>query len=355
MPKISIVVPVYNTEKYLEQCIKSLINQTFNDIEIILVDDGSPDNCPAICDRYAEEDERIKVIHKQNAGVSEARNSGIEASQGDFLMFVDSDDWMEPDGCEILYNEYLRTGADTVIGDVFTAADNKQKKRIHVFKESYISNDKFFFREYQRACLGYGYNPRPYLSQKYNVTGIGSPWNKLYSRSIIKENQLGFDPYVKGIYDDNLFVLHYLCHVKKIAYIAKPVYDYRSIQESITKSYKADTLDISARIFQRIRDFIRTQEDPDFFVKASYIYVIRRLSQELGVYYFSENNQKTLKEIKKELSAVLQTPDYKEAIQNVEPGKLMLAHKITWFCAKIDSPDLMYIQFRIRNWIKNKR
>ena len=117
MPKISIIVPVYKTETYLRQCIDSLINQTFQDIEIILVDDGSPDNSPAICDEYAAKDQRIKVIHKQNAGVSEARNSGIDAAKGDFLMFVDSDDWMEIDGCDILYNEYLQTGADTVIGD----------------------------------------------------------------------------------------------------------------------------------------------------------------------------------------------------------------------------------------------
>ena len=351
MPKISLIVPVYKTEKYLRQCIDSLINQTFQDIEIILVDDGSPDNSPAICDEYAAKDQRIKVIHKKNAGVSEARNSGIDAAQGDFMMFVDSDDWMELDGCEILYHEYLRTGADTVIGDVFSASDTR-KTRIHVYDESYISEDISFFREYQRACLGYGYNPRPYPDQKYNVTGIGSPWNKLFSNEIISDNRLRFDPYVKGIYDDNLFVLHYFNHVKKIAYIAEPVYDYRSVQDSITKSYKANTLDISARIFERIRNFIRDQENPDFFIKASYIYVIRRLSQELNVYYFSDNNPKSLKDAKKELSAILKTPDYQDAIQGVDPNKLMLAHKITWLCAKINSPDLMYLQFAVRKNIK---
>ena len=229
------------------------------------------------------------------------------------------------------------------------------KSRIHVFDESYISEDISFFREYQRACLGYGYNPHPYPPQKYNVTGIGSPWNKLYSSKIINDNRLRFDPYVKGIYDDNLFVLHYFNHVKKIAYIAKPVYDYRIVQESITKSYKANTLDISARIFERIMDFIREQENPDFFIKASYIYVIRRLSQELNVYYFSDNNPKSLKDAKKELSAVLDTPDYKNAILGVEANKLMLAHKITWFCAKINSPDLMYLQFKLRQSIKKFR
>ena len=92
MPKISFLVPVYNVEKYIDQCITSILNQTFRDFELILVDDGSPDNCPSICDKYAERDARVKVIHKRNAGVSEARNSGIEAPTGELAYFVDSDD-----------------------------------------------------------------------------------------------------------------------------------------------------------------------------------------------------------------------------------------------------------------------
>ena len=335
----------------MRQCVDSLIGQTFKDIEIILVDDGSPDNSPAICDVYAAKDDRIRVIHKQNAGVSEARNSGIEAAQGDFLMFVDSDDWMELNGCEMLYNAYLETGADTVVGDVFTVRNGKQS-RIRVFDESYVSEDPAFFKAYQAACLGYGYNPRPYPPQKYNVSGIGSPWNKLYNRAIIMENELRYDPYVKGIYDDNLFTLHYFNHVRKLAYVSEPVYDYRSVTESITKSYKANTLDISARIFKRINDFINEQDDPDYFLKPSYIYVIRRLSQELGVYYFSENNPKNLSEIKKEMKQVLQTSSYKDAVHGVDIRKLMLAHKITWLCAKLNSPTLMYLQFALREKIK---
>lgn len=94
---ISIIVPVYNVEKYLERCIESIVNQTYKDIEIILVDDGSPDNCSVICDRYAEKDNRIKVIHKQNGGLINARKSGLEIAQGDYIGFVDSDDWIEPE------------------------------------------------------------------------------------------------------------------------------------------------------------------------------------------------------------------------------------------------------------------
>ena len=104
LPKVSIIVPCWGVEKYLDRCVESLVNQTLTDIEIILVDDGSTDNCPAMCDRWAEKDSRIKVIHKENGGLSSARNAGLDACTGDYIGFVDSDDWIEPDMYEYLLN-----------------------------------------------------------------------------------------------------------------------------------------------------------------------------------------------------------------------------------------------------------
>ena len=109
MDKISVVVPVYNVEKYLRKCIDSIINQTYKNLEIILVDDGSPDKCGEICDEYAKKDNRVKVIHKKNAGVSSARNDGIDNATGEYIIFVDSDDWLEDNAIEIMVdklNEY---------------------------------------------------------------------------------------------------------------------------------------------------------------------------------------------------------------------------------------------------------
>ena len=113
-PLISVIVPVYKTEKYLRKCVDSIINQTYKNLEIILVDDGSPDNSGAICDKYAQKDERVKVIHKENGGVSDARNAGIKAAKGEYLGFVDSDDWIELD----LYSDLascIRLNADVII------------------------------------------------------------------------------------------------------------------------------------------------------------------------------------------------------------------------------------------------
>ena len=123
MPKVSIVVPIYNVEKYLEQCIDSIINQTLKEIEIILVDDGSPDNCPQICDDYVKKDSRIKVVHKTNGGLSSARNAGIEIATGDYIGFVDSDDYIELDMYEKMYNIAIENNVDFVMSDYYSVSN----------------------------------------------------------------------------------------------------------------------------------------------------------------------------------------------------------------------------------------
>lgn len=109
---ISVIVPVYKVEPYLDRCVRSIVEQTYTDLEIILVDDGSPDNCPAMCDAWAEKDNRIKVIHKQNGGLSDARNAGMDIASGDYLGFVDSDDWIAAEMYQVLYDMLQRDSSD---------------------------------------------------------------------------------------------------------------------------------------------------------------------------------------------------------------------------------------------------
>ena len=127
MPKFSVVVPIYNVEAYIKDCVESLQNQTLKEIEIILVDDGSPDNSGSIIDDYASKDERIKVIHKANGGVSAARNDGLKVATGEYVLFCDSDDMMEIDACEKLYKAGIDSDADVVIGDVYRIIDGEKK------------------------------------------------------------------------------------------------------------------------------------------------------------------------------------------------------------------------------------
>lgn len=128
MATISIIVPIYNVENYLRKCVDSLINQTFKDLEIILVDDGSPDSCPAICDEYAIQDSRIKVVHKKNGGLSSARNAGIDVATGLYLTFVDSDDWIEVDTLEYAYSLITKYNSDVV---EYSLTETENENAIH--------------------------------------------------------------------------------------------------------------------------------------------------------------------------------------------------------------------------------
>ncbi len=348
MPTISVIIPVYNAEKSLAKCLNSFVNQTFKDIEIIIVDDGSPDNSAEIYKKYAEKDSRVKYIKQKNAGVSEARNTGMQIASGDFFMFADPDDWAELNACEILYNEYLKTKADLIVADVTSYTDGKPSRN-RVFKSAFTTHDSKIFKAYQKACIGYCYNPYPAV--KWNISGLGSPWNKLFKKDIIQKYDLKFDPYVMGVYDDNLFTLYYLMHVKSVSYVNIPIYNFCIEDESLTQSYRPNTLEINRRIFERINEFIDKTGDREFFEEAFYVYVIRRFSKSLNVYFFADNNGKTKKEICTELKQTMKSEPYRTAIKEVDIRKLLNNHKVVVFLAKIGMPSLLRICIKIKNII----
>ena len=145
--RISIIVPVFNVEKYLERCVNSLINQTYKNIEIILVEDGSPDLCPQMCDEYAKKDERIKVLHKKNGGLSDARNAGLDVATGEYIAFVDSDDWVETDFIETLYKNAKSENADISIIGCTLVWDDGRKKPVSKDKGYYVFDKEKAIRE----------------------------------------------------------------------------------------------------------------------------------------------------------------------------------------------------------------
>lgn len=162
-PLISIIVPVYNVEKYLDRCVESIVSQTYKNLEIILVDDGSPDNCPALCEEWAEKDRRIKVIHKKNGGVSSARNAGVEGAKGDYIAFVDSDDYIEQGAYEFMINSAVKDDSDILVCSYF--ADNTDDENTDNALWDVPQSDALS----KIACGDY----------KYGVL-----WNKLYKKSV---------------------------------------------------------------------------------------------------------------------------------------------------------------------------
>lgn len=215
-PAISIVVPVYKAEKYIYRCIDSILNQTFKNFELILVDDGSPDKSGIICDDYAKKDDRVTVIHKKNGGVASARQEGINRVIGEYTIHADPDDWMELDMLECMYNTIKETNADLLITDFYF---NKKSE------ETYIKQ------------------PITSLDQEDILKGIladlhGGLWNKLLKTKVYKDNNIQF---IDGInlYEDNIFWVQVLqVHNIKISYLSKAFYHYdlSSNVNSITKN-----------------------------------------------------------------------------------------------------------------------
>lgn len=216
-PLVSVIVPVYKVENYLEDCVNSLLCQTLESIEIILIDDGSPDRCGEMCDAYATRDKRIRVIHQENQGLSAARNAGIDAAQADYLMFVDGDDWVEPEFCSHPYENALQHNADFVVFQF-----KRTKKPFHRCTEKSGIKDEAHM-------------------QWLMLNGVGTTvWNKLYHRTLF--SQLRFP--IGKLFEDSA-VTHIIAHrAKKIYYSNRSLYHYRIRTESIiTSRKKADVLE----------------------------------------------------------------------------------------------------------------
>jgi len=235
---ISVIVPVYKVEQYLPKCVDSIINQTYQDIEIILVDDGSPDNCPAICDEYARRDKRVKVIHKNNGGVSDARNAGINIAKGDYIIFLDGDDWLCMDSLENVADTAERTVPDIITGNVICY--NSQSIKTSISQEVY-KKDKI---EYSFASAMKCFTDKGIL---------WPPFRFIIKRSFIIENKLFF---MKGILHEDLeWVPRALSAASSFALLNEPFYCYRAQRQgSITSNknfsnYK-DMLSISAVLYE---------------------------------------------------------------------------------------------------------
>ena len=230
-PLISVIVPVYNVEPYLDQCVESIVNQTYKNLEIILVDDGSPDNCPAMCDKWAEIDSRIIVIHKENGGLSDARNAGLRIAAGEYIGFVDSDDWIAYDFFEKLYEPCKIYGCEISACDVeFTES-----------REAQIG--KYETGEYR---IG---SPEDALHDL--IRGIGYRavvWNKLYAAHLLSNETFPVGKY----HEDEYFTYRIIGKAKLLSYTLASKYYYFQRDTGIVRSISPKHLDALEAYIERI-------------------------------------------------------------------------------------------------------
>lgn len=197
MPEVSIIVPIYNVEKYLRRCIDSILNQTFEDFELILIDDGSTDDSASICEEYVIKDKRVKYIYQDNRGVSEARNKGIESCCGKYIQFIDSDDYVDRDFIEILIKKIKKDKSDIAFIGFYNEYDNGEVYNKKVYDNSLMTDKvkKYCLKLYEKDLFGY-------------------TWCKIFKSSIVKNNNIKFN---KDIYycEDELFTCEYCKYIKK--------------------------------------------------------------------------------------------------------------------------------------------
>ena len=240
---VSIIVPVYNVEKYLDECIQSIISQSFTDIEIILVDDGSTDSCGTKCDAWAEKDKRIKVIHKQNAGLSSARNAGMDIAQGKYIIFVDSDDyWIGDNSLEHLYDTAKKNDADVVRGEYVAVTDNGERIKTITKDKSNITLmplDSATF--YIKAIAGENFS-----------------WLFFFKRETIGE--LRFDE-TRRFQEDIDFNIRYFSTNRKCVYTNTVFYVYRKRQSSIVTTPRISNIEGSFTLCDVFNEYVERVTD----------------------------------------------------------------------------------------------
>ena len=342
-PKISVIIPVYNVEDYLQKCIDSVINQTYKNIEVILVNDGSSDNSPQICDDYAEMDKRILVIHKENGGISSARNTGIKKAQCEFILFVDSDDWIELNTCEVAIDLVKNNSVDVVLWPFIRELSHQSKKK-SIFEDKLA---EFHVEEAQqilyRRMIGLLDHE---LAAPENADAIVTVWGKLYNANIIKKHNIKFiDTKLIGSSEDALFNLEVFQFVKKAIYIDRYLYHYRKDNgSSFTKQYRPKLYEQWNYLFDLMQQHIVENRLGKVYKQA----LNNRVAMSIIGLGFNELNSKDSIYVKiKRIKSIIASEHYRNAYKMFELKYLPFHWKVFFLFAKMNQATAIYTLLQI--------
>lgn len=307
MPSISVIVPVYQAEKYVKKCVESVVKQTFSDWELLLIDDGCTDASPAICEACAAEDDRIRVFHQErNAGVSEARNRGLREARGAYIAFLDVDDRLEFRALETLWCLREQSGADTV-----------GCAHLNLSPDGGTSVEKLLpagIYDQQGIREGIVY---PLLGDRLRVPVFnGFIWRYLFSASILRAANITFE----GAYlEDELFLMEYFCNARRLAVTETPLYRYLQNPASATHKYMKDFQQVFARFMERKEDLAAryglTPGRPQWRENSNWAGLLIAIGNE-----YAPGNPKTLRQRQETIQALCARPDMAHAIRTLSPA-----------------------------------
>ena len=306
MPAISVIVPVYRAEAFLRKCTDSILGQTFGDLELLLIDDGSPDSSGALCDAIAAEDDRVRVFHKENGGVSTARNLGLAEARGDYIAFADSDDWLEPACLETLYNALREAQADSAGCAHWNVTPAGER-----WSESAALPQGIYDSTAILEGLVY-----PLVGDRVGAKVVnGFIWRYLYTTSLIRENGIVFE----GAYlEDELFLIEYFCKAKRLVVADAPLYCYLQNPTSVTHKYMKNYMDTFRRFLERKEEIVARcgleAHRPHWREESNYAGLLIAIGNE-----YATGNPASWRERQEAVRAMAAQPEMRRALEALRP------------------------------------
>lgn len=350
IPKISIIVPIYNVEDYLSRCLESLLSQRLKEIEIITVNDGSTDGSSNILKDYAKKDDRIVVIEKENGGVSSARNAGFLAAKGEYIGFVDPDDWIDNDMYEQLYHTAIQENADIVMCTYIREFGTHSKEKLFHLPEKVCYESGEVKSQMMRRLVG------PLNEEIANpelLDAWGTVWSKLYRTDIIKENNIHFiDLEVIGTNEDSLFNIHTFYYTRKFVFLNKPYYHYWRVNSaSVTSGYKPNLKDQWFNLYRLIEDFLKEHNMPnDFYLALNNRICLNTLG--LGLNTVSKSNDASALMKMRKLRSILRDHYIQRSFRQLEMTYFSIVWRTFYFCAKSRFVTGFYVMLVAMDWMR---
>lgn len=341
-PKISVIIPIYNVEQYLERCLQSVISQSLADIEIILVDDGSPDNCPRMCDEYALKDKRIKVIHQENMGLGFARNSGLKMANGEYVAFVDSDDFVDSQMYEVMYSHTDKGVVDAVFSCASFYKDGKSSIRQDVLEKTVFKG-----RKKVDDFLLNNIAPKPECNK--DVLYMCSVWRAIYKKELIDEHNIRFLSERYCLSEDMPFNIDFLANASYVIYLPESYYYYCYNNSSLTKNIKIEKTNKLVILQKEIRNRLSI-----LFPREKYILHFQRqclLNLRQSIYYDFISCKGNFCQWKSLFESRLNEENYLEALNNYPIELMPIKFRIFYNLIKRKQYITLYI-LSVLKWIK---
>lgn len=345
-PLVSIIVPVYKTKEYLSQCVQSIISQSYSHLEIILVDDGSPDECPALCDAYAARDDRIRVVHKENGGLSSARDAGIRNASGDYIMVVDSDDWIEPDTVANCIEVAQRDNADCVMFGYTREYPGKSINTL-LFDCDLSYEEARAEEKIHRRIVGLTGEE---LREPQRIDSLSSVCMKLYRAEVARKGRIVSERVV-GTSEDTIFNLYALDGCR-ISYINRCFYHYRKTNaQSITTAHKADLAEKWDVMYSVVQEYIDGSGKAEAYRTP---FLNRVACGMIGLGLNEISSSANIWQKARRLKAILRKPLYAEAFAQLDPSYCGVKWKLFFLLCKEKAALPLAVLLQIMNYLRSR-